>query len=64
MSLRQNLQGITESLTDILMFKWFSYSPSEKQYQERNDPVSDINIKIAGVNLLTIKLWNSMETLT
>ena len=45
-SLGQNLQGIIEPLIDILMFTWFSYFPSEKQYQERNDPVSDINIRL------------------
>jgi hypothetical protein len=45
-SLGQNLQRITKSLIDILMFTRFSYFPSEKQCQERNDPVSDINIRL------------------
>jgi len=45
-SLGQNVQVITEPLRDILMFTWFSYFPLEKQCQERNDLLSDINISL------------------
>jgi len=51
-SLGQNVQGIAQPLIDILMFTQFSYFPSEKQCQERNDPVSDINIRLQAPRCL------------